>query len=190
MKEKDKLIWKIKRWFRWEAKYLHRDIIKGIKNLWKWFPLVWKDRNWDSHFIFEVLKFKIKNTSKYIGTHQRFVGWENEVRYMDLCVKLIDRIQEEWYQMEYMEYEDSEIEFVPSSEKGLYEMEETITRNDLKSYIDKYPNSKREVFKQEMFKGYLQTERGTAISIGVHRHLKARRLLFKILEEKIEGWWD
>jgi len=190
MKTKDKLIWKIRRWFKWDFKHLHRNITKGIKNLWKWFPLVWKDRDWDHHFIFEVLKFKIKNTSKYIETKKRFVGWENEVRYMNICVNLIDKIQEEWYQMEYMDYEDSKIEFVPSSKEGLYEIEQSVTRNDLKSYISKYPNSRREVLKQRMYKGYSETERGIALSIGVHRHLKARRLLFKILEEKIEGWWD
>lgn len=188
-KHKDKWTWKIRRWVKYELPYLHTEFFQGVKNLIKWFRLVWKDRDWDDHFIFEALKFKIQNTSKYIGTKQRFVGWEDEVRYMNICVKLIDRIQEDWYQMEYMDYEDSKIEFVPSGEDR-YRMEETVTRNDLKSYIDKHPNSKKQISKQQKFKSYLKTERGTALAIGVHRHVKARKLLFKILEEKIQGWWD
>jgi hypothetical protein len=39
------------------------------------------------------------------------------------------------------------------------------------------------------YKGF-EKDMGTALAIGMERHLKARKLLFKILEEKIEGWWN
>ena len=57
-----KFLW----WLRWEAKYSHKDLYQGIKNLVRWFPIIWRDRDWDDHYIFEVLKFKLKNQSKYI----------------------------------------------------------------------------------------------------------------------------
>ena len=104
METKDKLIWKIQRWFRWEAKYLHKDIIKGIKNLWKWFPLVWKDRDWDHHFILETLKFKIVNTANYIKSHDRYVGADRDYEVMMTCVRLIEKIQEEDYDGEWGNY--------------------------------------------------------------------------------------
>ena len=40
-----------------------------------------------------------------------------------------------------------------------------------------------------LYKGFKE-EYGIALAIGIERHLKARKLLFKILERKIESWWD
>ncbi len=65
METHNNLYWRIYRWFKWEAKHAPREIAQGFKNLWKWLPIIWKDRDWDNHFIFEVLKFKIKNTAEY-----------------------------------------------------------------------------------------------------------------------------
>ena len=38
-------------------KYQHKYIKYGVQNLYKWFWIIWKDRDWDHHYIFEVLKF-------------------------------------------------------------------------------------------------------------------------------------
>src|SRR6185295_9596120 len=38
----------------------------GIKNIIKWLPIVWKDRDWGDWYIYEILKFKIKNTRDLI----------------------------------------------------------------------------------------------------------------------------
>ena len=120
-KEYNQWYWKLYRWFRWDAKHFHRDIAQGFRNLWKWLPIIWKDRDWDNHFTFEVLKFKIKNTAKYTEKKQKFVGWEKEVKYMRICETLIDRIQNEYYQMEYQDYRDLEMKTVPT-EDGLYRL--------------------------------------------------------------------
>lgn len=84
--------WKVYRWWKWEAKHFHRDVIKGIKNLWKWFPIVWKDRDWDDSYIFDALKFKLKNTADYFEKTNSFAGWEDEVKYIRICERLIDKI--------------------------------------------------------------------------------------------------
>ena len=41
-KEYNEWYWKLYRWFKWDAKHLHRDIAQGFKNLWKWLPIIWK----------------------------------------------------------------------------------------------------------------------------------------------------
>ena len=60
------MIDKIKYWWRFEARYFHKNFIKGVKNLWKWFPTIWKDRDWDSYHIYEILRVKIENQAKYM----------------------------------------------------------------------------------------------------------------------------
>lgn len=176
--------WKLYRWFRWGFKHLPRDIAQGIKNLWKWFPLVWKDRDWDDHFIFEALKFKLKNTADYLVKYDRYVGVEDDVRYIRICEKLIQRIQDDYYQMEYQDYVVQEMYTVDGSLKF-----KTI-KDDSLNFIKQHPNTYKKVVANPKYKSYIQNNNGTCLAIGIERHLKARKLLFKILEEKIEGWWD
>jgi len=173
--EYNKWYWKLYRWFRWEFKHLPRDISQGIKNLWKWFPIIWKDRDWDDHFIFEALKFKIKNTADYFVTNPRYVGVEEDVRDMRICVKLIERIQDDYYQSEYFNYLDD------FNNKPI---------GDIKDYLAKYPNTIKLVKANPVYKNYRKTDRGLSLAVGIERHLKARKLLFKILERKIEHWWN
>ena len=189
-KDYNQWYWKIYRWFRWDAKHFHRDVIQGFKNLWRWFPIVWKDRDWDDHYIFEPIKFKLKNTAKYFETKQRFVGWEKEVKYLRICEKLIQKIQDDYYQSEHYDYLDLDIDFVPVEGKDTYELKSNTTRDDLDSYILKYPRSKKMVLKNPKYKNYINTNKGISLSIGIERHIKAKKLLFKILEERIEYWWD
>lgn len=184
IKEYNEWYWKLYRWFKWDAMYLPHSIIKGVKNLWKWLPIVWKDRDWDDYYIFAVLKFKIKNTADYIESNKTYVGWENDVRYMRICEKLIDRITDDYYQMEYFDYleqkmyvEDGKLEF------------ETIKDNTF-NYIKQYPAAYKKVVFDPKYESYKVTNSGICIAMGMVRHAKARRLLFLILERKIEGWWD
>jgi hypothetical protein len=189
MEEYNEWYWKLYRWFKWDAKHAHRDIAQGFRNLWKWFPLIWKDRDWDNHFIFEVLKFKIKNTANYTEKKQRFVGWEKEVKYMRICETLIDRIQSEYYQMEYQDYHDFDINFVPTK-NNKYEAVFDFKRDDTDEFVKKYPNALREAKKDPRFKSYFEDGKNGYLPVAIIRHKKAKRLLFKIIEQRIERWWD
>jgi hypothetical protein len=189
-KEYNEWYWKTYRWFKWDAKHLHRDIAQGFKNLYKWFPIVWKDRDWDDHFIFEALKFKLKNTANYFEERQRFVGWEDEVKYIRICEKLIKRIQDDYYQMEYMDYVNMEFDLIPIANTDKFEYKSTVIEDNLDKYFALYPRTKNEVLSSDKYKTYLSTDSGTALAMGVERHLKARKLLFKIMEKRIEAWWD
>lgn len=181
---------KIYRWFKWEGKHFHKDVVQGFSNLRKWLPIVWKDRDWDHHYIFESLKFKIKNTADYFEKRKKFVGWENEVRYMRICEKLIVKITDDYYQSEYFDYYDFDTNFEPVENEDTFRVKTKTTRDDLNSYISKYPRTKKIVLKNPKYKSYISSRSGISLSIGIERHIKAKKLLFKILEQRIEYWWD
>ena len=130
-KEYNEWYWKLYRWFLWDAKHVHKTTWIGIKNLWKWFPIIWKDRDWDYYYIFQVLKFKLEKQAKHLG------GRDAEL--MMTCVRLINKLQNEEY---YEEYYDS-----------------------------------RPMNNEMMYKCQAQ-------------HDKAKRLLFKIMNDRIDSWWD
>jgi len=188
--EYDQWYWKLYRWVRWDLKHFPRDVKQGFINLWKWFPIVWKDRDWDDHFIFEALKFKLKNTANYFEEKQRFVGWEDEVKYIRICEKLITRIQEDYYQMEYTDYVNLEFDLIPISNSDKFEYKSTVTENNIEKYFALYPKTKKKVLSSDKYKTYVHTDTGLALAMGIERHLKARKLLFKIMERRIEAWWE
>jgi hypothetical protein len=47
-------------WWEHDGKYYHKYFIQGVKNIAYWFPVIWKDRDWDGHYIYEVMKHKLR----------------------------------------------------------------------------------------------------------------------------------
>ena len=190
----DKTIWKIRRWILNDLPYLHKDLAKGIKNLWKWFPLVWKDRDWDDHFIFEALKFKIKNTAKYIKKNDRYIGCERDVQIMMTCVRLIEKIQDQFYDLEHTDYMEQEFSFEKIENSDLSKLNiETISQN-LSDYFSKHPNIYRRALKSSITKEkwhYSEiSDQTLAMWMAHYNHNRARKILFALMERNIEKWWD
>ena len=170
-------------WWRFTGRFLHRDISRGIKNLIKWFPLVWKDADWDHSYIIDALRFKIKNTANYIDRHKRYDGYERDVERMNLCVRLIDKLQNSDYEVEYQDYYEVIYNF-EKAERGYSELKDNVLRDDLKTYFSKYPNDFRRL------KDKHNDDIHNALRMGMNRHLRANQLLFKIIERNIYAWWD
>lgn len=139
MEDFNQWYWKLFRWVKWELPFQHKYIKYGVKNLYRWFWTIWKDRDWDHHYIFGVLKFKLENHAKYLAKSGNHECSDRDAELMMTCVRLIDRIQNESY------------------------------------YDELYDADKKS---PEEFKKLLD------------KHNKAKRLLFRILNDKIETWWD
>jgi hypothetical protein len=177
-----------------EIRYFFRQLFTGFKNLWKWFPIIWKDRDWDDAFIFNVLKFKLQNTADELERAAFFVGYEHEVSRIRMCIKLINLIQEEYYELEYFDYEWSTFEFVPTGELDengkdkFFEMKSQVFEDKLDDYFVKYPLAYKRVIQKI---GYDDSRRiRIAIHIGRDNHERAKRLLFNTLSKHIENWWN
>jgi hypothetical protein len=160
-----------------------KEFIKSIKNLIRWFPIIWKDKDWDDYFIFEVLKFKLKNQAEYIGYHDRHISAKRDAEKMMLCVRLIEKVQDEYYGSEYLKYCDLEFKSTASKEHpDLYELTLIEKSEHYEDYFKKYPR----VAKQ--FTDVSKDKR--AFQIARINEERAHKLLFKILEQNIRRWWD
>lgn len=131
--------WRLYRWIRWELPYQHKYIKYGVKNLYKWFWVIWRDRDWDHYYIFQVLKFKLEKQANHLAENGFHNNAQRDAELMMTCVKLIDKLQNEYY------YEEMCKSGVRSSE---------------------------------------------AVQNVIAKHKKAKRLLFKIMNDRIEEWWD
>ncbi len=190
-----------------------------IKRLIKWIPVLWRDRDWDGYHIYSILEFKLLNARKHLVSSNRHTGIEEINRYITICLNLIDKLKEEYYQMEYLDYETSEFIFSKIDDKEqklilediidkdgrpddfhLYQRLELKTISDnLLDYINKYPRTRDEVILQEKVKfqkdwsNYIENQEyrsALGLFMGANRQLKAKKLLFHIISEKIDYWWD
>ena len=131
--------WKLYRWVRWKLPYQHKYIKYGVKNLYKWFWVIWNDRDWDHYYIFQVLKFKLEKQANHLAENGFHNNAQRDAELMMTCVRLIDKLQNEYY------YDELCKSGVRSSE---------------------------------------------AVKNVIAKHKKAKRLLFKIMNDRIEEWWD
>jgi len=165
--------------------YKVKQFFKRIYNLYRWLPIIWKDQDWDDYYIFEILKFKLKNQAEYIGGKDRYIGAKRDAEIMMLCTRLIDKIQDEWYGREYLDYQKSEMKFTPSeSHPGSYEMEFEELSEHYDDYFKKYPLIYRMVPDLKAPKDEI------AFHIAKINEERAHKLLFTILEQNIRRWWD
>jgi len=131
--------WRLYRWIKWKLPYQHKHIKYGVKNLYKWFWVIWNDRDWDHHYIFQVLKFKLEKQANHLAENGFHNNAQRDAELMMTCVRLIDKLQNEYY------YDELCKSGVRSSE---------------------------------------------AVQNVIAKHKKAKRLLFKIMNDRIEEWWD
>jgi len=169
----------------------------GFRNLYKWFKPIWNDRNYDDYYIFEILKQKLILQREYLVSKNRHLNIPQTNRDITICLNLIERFQESYYELEYFDYHESNRYFKPTGEK--FEGEDTFTwESDLISenfdeYFKKYKSSYNKLLKN----GYGPVKINTfddketiALWLGHYNHERCKKLLFKILSERIECWWD
>lgn len=181
-----------------------KHLFNFFPKLVRWIPILWNDQDWDDHYIFEILKFKIKQQRDYLVSNNRHTNIDIDNYWMTVCLNLIERIQEDYYELEYFDYKDEKISFVLSDEvskydgQELFEMKSVCTRDNTLEYLNKYFLDRDKVLKIESNNGWdlydYETNQKSRFSLCLfvsrYRQQKAIDLLFKILSKKITHWWD
>jgi hypothetical protein len=165
--------------------YNIKQFFKRIYNLYRWFPIIWKDQDWDQHYIYEIFKFKLKNQAEHIGGNNRHLDAKRHAEIMLLCCRLIDKIDNDEYLDEV--HKCQEVDFTVDKDGHLNV--ETLWE-DFKPYFAKYKKSYNQVMNMKTPPFNLETDFGIAIAIGVLNHNRAKSLLFRILDRNISRWWD
>jgi hypothetical protein len=181
-----KVIENIGLWWKFEGRYYHKDFVNGIKNLIRWFPTIWKDRDWDDHFIWEIMMKKITFQADYIGKRDFHTRAKRDAEIMMTCVRLMGKVREEYYHMEYMDYHESTYDFVDCDTPGHKELKITEVSENFDDYFKKYSRT----YKKILSENPNESKSRIASLISMENHRKAKRVLFKLMENNIEAWWD
>ena len=151
----------------------------SLKNIIRWIPTLFKDREWDYAFMLEIEQRKLKNMIKWYEQHDygHSVSGHRIVREMKLAISLLDIIleKENFWSIDYPEG----YEFVVNhTYKPL---------PDTSFVIDKYINTRN-------YKRFFPLLNDNAINQSVCkidlRIRKAWYLYHKLREQYMMNWWD
>ena len=168
----------------WRIKYF----LEGVKNIIRWVPTMYHDRDWDGDYILKILQKKIEHQRKELVNANRHTEVERDNRYMTLALNLLERVRQDHYSLECMDYWDCDMTFNDVTDKPgckLIDFEEKWEKCD--EYLSKYPSSVRAITKEH---GVIEDKKTLCLRVSYYNHSKANKLLFRVLEEKLAHWWD
>lgn len=180
----------------WERKTLRnylpiwlKQFTDGVKNLITYLPIIWYDRNYDFTYTLILLKKKIELQRKLLVSGNRHQGIETINYFTTVCLNLIERIEEDFYGTEYFDYHNSKHEFIPAEgHEGYSEMKTTILNERFDEYLNKYPLVVKQVLKERP--DLISDKHNLCHWVGSHNQERCKNLLFKILSNHGESWWD
>ena len=158
--------------------FFRYDVPAGVKNLIRWFPIIWQDRNWDQHFIYVILHKKLTLMEKGLrnGCHLYADKTADQVK---ICVLLLDRlIKDKYHENAFQRHEQKwgEAEF---------NFEDLKKDPELCRLLITHPNVKTEEDEKQERKDFKNATDHTEEMIE-----QDLELLFKIMRKNIRGWWD
>ncbi len=186
----------IRLWWKFDGQYYHKDFANGILNLWRWFPTIWKDRNWDQSYIYKIIAKKLELQADYIGSRDFHVDAKRDAERMRLVIRLIEHQLEDTYEIEYMDYHDIKYDFIPTDEtEKWYEMKDTHISEKYDEFFAKYPRQYKRALSGEISRfnrseDPIENKKLIAMDISHENQERSRELLFKIMSDHIERWWD
>jgi hypothetical protein len=157
-------------WYWCVYRFYHRNLTPrtvwsrlkwGVWNLIVWFPVIWRDRQWDDHFLYAVMLKKLQRMEKLQRKYGMSVDSHLYAKQMRICIFLLKRMMKDDYYR------------IPASQRKA--MDE---RTDYISYLN------RDMPRRE------HQDILDAVELEGHLEKMDRELLFKTLRKHVRKWWD
>ena len=158
------IIWEIKRFF------------KRITNVLSWIPILWSVQWYEYDNFYVIVRFTLVKMIKHFKSfHVQYIGIERDIELMELCIRLIDRVKDDYYTDKLIDeisekYGDLKMTTTPSDSELFYIADFTYEKIIISEEVDE--EDRRQIRKKWEARGD-----------------KARALLFRILNERLHRWW-
>jgi len=153
------------------------SIKDGIENLIIWFPVIWKDRDWDQFYLYIILRKKLINMEKYQRKYGISTVSEKTADEIKVCVNLLNRlINDDYMETVFRKHDEKwgeiNIEFEPYTDnlsKALMTRENVLTEKNKEDEVKEF---KRLCKHEDMLRK------------------QDVEYLFHLMNRHIQGWWD
>lgn len=75
---------------------------EGIANLYRWRKVIYRDKDFDHWYIYEILKTKLEFQAEFLRKNGMHEAANNDVAKIKECIGLIDKVQHEYYIDEFL----------------------------------------------------------------------------------------
>lgn len=171
-------VWKKIKWKLEAAWTTIRNIPANIRMICEWIPVLWNNWDWDYNFLLLILQYKLKRMSKHIKEHDNLYKSGQIAAQMQACADIIQRLLDNEY---------DEKEMAALDEKwGELQMDSLPCEYEGCRALDIYRPKAREM-------GMEDQEREESLAArqeAADRRQKDFEILFRIMNKRIEWWWD
>jgi len=152
---------------------IYYNILHGIQNIIKWFPIIWKDRNFDEYYLLQILYKKFESMEDLHRNHGHLVRSKETAnqlkKAMELCRRMIDNPY--WEETGY----DERWEYEP-----LQHIPEYGSDGKIKWYKVVFPEKSNEE----------ELDWNNCIELEKEKYKNDKTELFNIMKNHIDEWWD
>ena len=173
-------IWYIKK----KISNIYHNIKNGIPNIFKWLPVIWRNRPWDHYFIYDVLHKQLSLMEEHIRKYGYHVHHKKDAKQIKIAILLIERImKDEYYENVFKNHDEkwgeSHLNWKEMDEEEFGYKKDVvaldITRDN--AITKEQKDQERKEFRRLSLK--VEEQRKQDINI-----------LFEHIKKHIEGWWD
>jgi len=156
-----------------------RSFLAGIKNLWRWLPVVWADRQWDHWFFVKIVEHKLRLMEQFFqGSGPRLVSAARNAERVRYCRILASRIVADDYlgwvlRRHVQEWGEARCILGESRDDGSVEL--------LEIAVPHLEGDDRKREKRLRSRLYDEARR---------QRDQDYRELFRLLDKYVEHWWD
>lgn len=166
--------------------YCRYDIPRGIKNLVIWFPTVWRDRQWDHQFIYQVFRHKLHLQEQFIRHYGIHVNNVKDADRIKRCVDILDRLIDDVYHEEafaehYKNWGHPDIGW----KKVDKDIDEYLKDDEFVQMTINYPKVETQLDKEKE-----KIDFRKACNKETRLRESDIKELFDIMEKHIQEWWD
>lgn len=143
----------------------------GFKNLIVWFPVIWKDRNYDDYYLLKLIDYKLNLIAKEMKGN--FVGADDEIKIINSIREVINRIiTDDYCQEEWEKHKETYGELIPKINKTLETIDVVYSKVDTKE--------KEESGNKELYR---------IINLEEERKRRDIEFVFNNIRDNIRKWW-
>jgi hypothetical protein len=166
--------------------YPFRDFYRRVKNVLRWLPTIWKDRDWDNSYITEILIKKLELTRDfYLSDKAHSVEAGNIAREIQDAIERLHMTRDSWEFHEAPAMEELEQKWgLTAFNFEPYEYDENgeVLTYEMKSKTEKVNTEEEE----EQYR----IEFGKALDTARKQYRKDKKDAYKFIAKNIDKWWD
>jgi hypothetical protein len=161
--------------------YRIKIFFRQCHNVLRWLPVIWKDRDWDSHYFNEILIKKLEHKRDFfLSDKTHLVRAKETAEQIQTAIDKLHKTRDSWefYECIHMQEMDAKwgegvLRFVPiegtNTEEMFIDHDGVKTPEDEEQYIKEFKEGRNKAEKQ---------------------YKKDKREAYKYLADHIDYWWD